>query len=150
MRIDLRDSHRQPLLSVEVDVNNPPTTVRGSGSCDVPVTLDWTNAFDEAGHLRRCPACNCRELFVRKDFPQAVGFAIVVLAGIAALVLFAMNLVLWALAVLGAVVVIDGVIYLFTGRCLVCYRCRSEFRDTPIGEKHEPWDLAVGEKYRSG
>jgi hypothetical protein len=64
------------------------------------------------------------------------------------MVLLGLQRVLWALAILAAVAVIDALIYLFTGRCLVCYRCRSEFRNLPIRKDHPAWELAVGEKYR--
>ena len=49
---------------------------------------------------------------------------------------------------LALVVLIDAIIYFFAGRCLVCYRCRTEFRDTPIRADQPGWELATGEKYR--
>src|SRR5687767_14520499 len=39
--------------------------------------------------LTACPACGCRDLFIRKDFPQKLGLAIVGVAGVAFLVLAA-------------------------------------------------------------
>ncbi|MFG0328733.1 MAG: hypothetical protein ACF8PN_02435 [Phycisphaerales bacterium] len=66
------------------------------------------------------------------------------------IVLFAMGprFVPWSIAVLAGVVVIDAALYFFTGQLAVCYRCRSEFRGIELSDAVEPWDLAIGEKYR--
>jgi hypothetical protein len=60
-----------------------------------------------------------------------------------------MRQVFMAVLVLAGVVLLDVIIYFFAGRCLVCYCCRSEFRNTPIDRHHRPWDVAVGEQYRT-
>ena len=39
--------------------------------------------------LTQCPACGCRELFIRKNFPQKLGLAIVIAGALAFLVLAA-------------------------------------------------------------
>lgn len=148
VRIDLRDSRRRFLFRVALDATQRPRMVDPPAGCGLAVGLDWDQAMDDAGVLQRCPVCGCRELFVRRDFPHAVGLAIVVVAGLAAAVLFATGRVWLALSMLAGVVVVDTVFMVFVKRCLVCYRCRSEFRDTPIGSGHESWDLAIGEKYR--
>jgi hypothetical protein len=156
VKIDLRNRQRERLFRVEVDPRDPPSVVRPAGTGGEPtpdgaardVYLEWDGAFDDRHHLRRCPACGCRELFARKDFPQITGFAIVVAAAVAAMALFGANEVIWGLIVLGLVALIDAAIYLFSGRCLVCYRCRTEFRETPIRPDHPNWELATGEKYR--
>ncbi len=137
-------------------MKDPPAVVRpntGAAATNAPgngtdVYLDWDRAVDDEGHLRRCPVCGCRELFVRKDFPQVTGFVVVVAAAVVSMILFGAGEVTAALAVLAAVVVIDFVVFFFTGKTLVCYRCRSEFRDLPIRRDHPGWDLAIGEKYR--
>jgi len=147
MRIKLCNLDRKPLFAVTCDPDEPPGLVREAGG-EREVHLDWEQALDEAHRLRQCPVCGCGELFARRDFPQAVGFGIVVVAATVATVLFAMGLLVASVSVLAAVVVVDGVIAFFTGRCLVCYRCRSEFRDIPIAKDHPGWDLATGEKYR--
>lgn len=119
----------------------------GDGAGD-EVFLKWERVIDDRGHLRCCPVCGCRDIFVRKDFPQALGFTVVLVAGLLAMILFGLNQVIWGGLLLAGVVLIDVVAYLFVPKCLVCYRCRSEFRDTPIAEGQKPWDLSIGEKYR--
>ncbi|MEX0777250.1 MAG: hypothetical protein WD042_16220 [Phycisphaeraceae bacterium] len=148
MRIDLRNLQRKRLFQVTVDTATPPPIVKAPEGHGQDVYLEWSSAFDDHGHLRRCPVCGCRELFVRKDFPQVTGFILVVLAALLSMVLFGIRQVFAAVVVLMVLVLVDAVIYFFAGRCLVCYRCRSEFRQLPIREDHPGWDLAVGEKYR--
>lgn len=149
MRIDLRDVNRRPLFRCEVDLTNPPReAVPPSAEGGRAIEFQWSGALDERRRLRRCPVCGCRELFVRRDFPQKTGLGIVVVAGATSMALFAIGHVLAALAVLMSVVVVDALMYLFTRRCLVCYQCRSEFRGMEIADDLESWDLAAGEKYR--
>ncbi|MEX2214404.1 MAG: hypothetical protein WD768_09770 [Phycisphaeraceae bacterium] len=158
MIIDVHNRERQRQFRVTVDAKDPPPVVKvpeGEPSESATSTggakdvyLEWDGAFDDEHHLRCCPVCGCRELFARKDFPQVTGFAIVLAAAVVAVALFGARNVIWGVVVLGVVVIIDAIIYLFSGRCLVCYRCRSEFRDTPIRPSHPGWELATGEKYR--
>lgn len=98
--------------------------------------------------LETCPKCGCREMFIRKDFPQKVGLAVVVVAGITFIILAAWRGTFWVGAmVLVLAAVIDLVFYAIVPKMTVCYRCRAEFRG-PINPKHEGYELAVGEKYR--
>ncbi|MAE63759.1 MAG: hypothetical protein CMJ18_05760 [Phycisphaeraceae bacterium] len=149
MRIEIKDFQHKRILSAEVDLDDPPSLVRPVDGGDREVYLHWDQAIDDERHLRRCPVCGCGELFVRKDFPQVTGLLIVVLAAVIALVLFGARQQVWAFTVLGMVALIDTAIFVFAGRCLVCYRCRSEYRDLPIRADHPGWELATGEKYRS-
>jgi hypothetical protein len=101
------------------------------------------------GCLEACPECACRDLFVRKDFPQKVGLAIVIVAALSFLVLAANPRTFYiGVWVLVAAAAIDAVVYLFVGKVTVCYRCRGEFRGVPLNPKHEAFELAVAEKYR--
>jgi hypothetical protein len=157
MRIDIQDPNRPDRPPVRVKIAHDPAgqaTVVTRGASKIPgdglaTHPDWVRAFDSSGYLRQCPVCGCRELFARKDFPQGLGLAVVVAAAAAALVLFASGRVAWGFGVLAAVAGVDAAIYAFVPRCLVCYRCRSEFRDIPIPAGQAGWDLATGEKYRT-
>ena len=106
-------------------------------------------ADDSEKFLTQCPDCGCRDLFIRKDFPQKLGLAIVVVAAIAFLALAAKRETFyrgaWVLVVAAA---IDAILYAIVPKVTVCYRCRAEFRDRPINPEHEGFELAVGEKYR--
>lgn len=104
---------------------------------------------DSHQQLQQCPACGCRDLFVRKDFPQKLGLTIVVIAAAAFMALAAWRQHFWLGAlVLVVAVLIDASLYLFVPKITVCYRCRAEFRDRPVNPAHEGFELAIGEKYR--
>jgi hypothetical protein len=101
-------------------------------------------------HLQQCPNCGCRDLFIRKDFPQKLGLAIVVVAALTFLVLASSRQYFYlGVIVLIAAAVIDAALYWFVPKITVCYRCRAEFRDVPVNPEHEGYELAVGEKYRT-
>ena len=99
--------------------------------------------------LHSCPNCGCKDLFIRKDFPQKIGVSIVIVAAVAFLWLASsrQRFYLGAMVLLAAAL-LDAVLYWFVPRITVCYRCRAEFRDVPINPDHEGYELAVGEKYR--
>ena len=100
--------------------------------------------------LSVCPNCGCRDLFIRKDFPQKLGLAVVVAAAVAFLVLAASRQRFYlGVIVLIAAALIDAVLYAFVPRITVCYKCRGEFRDVPVNPDHEGFELAVAEKYRT-
>jgi hypothetical protein len=102
-----------------------------------------------SGAIDACPACGCSDLFIRKDFPQKVGLAIVIVAALSFLALAANPRTFYiGVWVLVAAAVVDAVVYLFVGKVTVCYRCRGEFRDVPLNPAHEAFELAVAEKYR--
>lgn len=99
--------------------------------------------------LSTCPHCGCQEFFIRKDFPQKLGIAIVVVAGVTFLVLAASRRWFYlGVLVLLAAVVVDLVLYAIVAKITVCYRCRTEFRNVPLNPEHGGYELAVGEKYR--
>ena len=99
--------------------------------------------------LNQCPQCGCKDLFIRKDFPQKIGLSIVIVAAVAFLWLASsrQRFYLGAIVLLAAAV-LDAALYWFVPKITVCYRCRAEFRDVPINPDHEGYELAVGEKYR--
>jgi hypothetical protein len=147
--IDINNVNRVPLFRVTIAPSEKPAQVSPpTGTPGDAVPLDWTDAVDGQGTLNRCPVCRCDELFSRRDFPQRLGLTIVVVCAVASIVLFFMGQIIWCMAVLLAAVVADRVISLFTGKCIVCYRCRSEFRGLPIPRDYPTWDLSTGEKYR--
>lgn len=157
MRIDLRNSARQKLFTVDVDLSNPPTVVRGvieDGPEEVrgkqqAVHLDWDRAVDDEQHLRRCPACGCEDLYARQVFPRLTAFVMIALAAVVAIVMLGLSELHYALIVLGVVGLVDVGVYLFySGKVLVCYKCHSEYRDLPIGREARAWRAEMEERYR--
>ena len=100
--------------------------------------------------LTACPRCHCTDLFVRRDFPQKLGLTVVVAAGLTFLILAAVPRYFYlGVIVLAVAALADAAIYLFVGKVTVCYRCRAEFRDVPVNQEHEGFELAIAEKYRT-
>jgi hypothetical protein len=102
----------------------------------------------ETGNLKRCMVCPCEDLFIRKMFPQRLGVAIVAIG-------FALSCVTWAYhniygtyAILFAVALIDGLLYLCLGNLLECYSCQAQYRDVPGLEKFQAFDLETHERHR--
>jgi hypothetical protein len=90
------------------------------------------------GVIQTCPQCGCRDLFIRKDFPQKLGLGLVILAGISFLILAANPSTFYIGAwILVAAAAVDAVIYLFVGKVTVCYKCQSEFRGRLLNPKHK-------------
>src|SRR5439155_24484069 len=98
--------------------------------------------------LDQCPHCGCRDLFIRKDFPQKVGLLIVVVAAISFLVLGASRRHFYlGASVLLVAAIVDAVLYAIVPRITVCYRCRAQFRDRPINPEQHGFEVAIGETY---
>lgn len=116
--------------------------------CGVGLEIDVPASLIGRREVEHCPACGGEEFFLRKDFPQKAGFALVVVFGLVASVFYFYENVLATFAVLGSLVVIDAIIYLFVGRVTVCYKCRIEFRQVTHRADHKGFDLATAEKYR--
>jgi hypothetical protein len=115
--------------------------------CHARVSFSRDGARDPAGRMTACPVCDCRELFLRKDFPPLIGLSIVVVAGMLSIWFLRQNTAI-AYAILLAAAVIDAVLYVLFPRVTVCYRCRAEFRGVPVSDAHAGFDLATQEKYR--
>ena len=114
--------------------------------CRVKHPIRVTDAMRRENVVDRCAVCQGTEMFVRKDFPQRLGIAIVVVFGAVAIYLFTVSFLL-AWAVLASAVVIDLIIYAFLGKVTTCYACRAEYRKCKLTPGHEGFDLATSEKY---
>jgi hypothetical protein len=101
-----------------------------------------------AGRLDRCVVCPSRELFVRKDFPQRLGVAIVVAGFAASCWTWARHQIVATFAILMATALVDVVLYLLMGNVLECYRCHAQYRGVSGLENHDAFDLEVHERHR--
>ena len=105
------------------------------------------DALDD-GQLTRCLVCPSSELFVRKDFPQRLGVAIVVVGFAASCVTWYFHLVLATFGVLFFTATIDLVLFFLMGESLTCYACGAEYRGMAAPPTHGAFDLATHEKHR--
>jgi hypothetical protein len=64
--------------------------------------------------------------------------------------LVAINLYLQWLAwgILLGSALLDGILYMWVGDVVVCYRCSAHHRGFPPNPAHQPFDLGIGERYR--
>ena len=98
--------------------------------------------------LWQCLVCPSTELYIRKDFSQRLGVAIVVLGIIVSSVFWFYRMPYWTYGVLFATALLDVVLYLVVGNVLHCYRCQAQYRSVPGLENHCGFDLETHEKHR--
>jgi hypothetical protein len=125
----------------------PPDALAGHDGGDVPTPL-----------LQRCMACPSQELFVRKDFPQRVGVAIVVAGLAASCVAWANRELVMTFGILFGTALLDVVLFLFMPNCLTCYRCGARYSGAGVasqlggpdadGGRFGAFDLETHEKHR--
>lgn len=122
---------------------------------DVPISCSQCNAqpsfvagaFQE-GQLERCPICGCDELFIRKDFPQRLGVAIVVVGFVISSVTWYFHMFIATFAILMLTALIDVLLYMLMGDVLECYRCHAQFRGATDAQGFSSFDLEIHEKHR--
>lgn len=98
--------------------------------------------------LHRCVVCPSKELFARKNFPQRLGVAIVVVGFALSCITWNYRWVLPTFAILFATATIDVILYFFMGNILECYRCHARYAGGTNLDDHGPFDLEVHERYR--
>jgi len=98
--------------------------------------------------IHRCLVCPSTELFARKDFPQRLGVALVVIGFVGSSIAWFNYQVLLSFAILFATALIDMVLYIVMGESLTCYRCHAQYRGFEEIERHGGFDLEIHERYR--
>ena len=98
--------------------------------------------------ITRCLVCPSKELFIRKNFPQRLGVAIVVLGFAISCITWYFRLVIATFGVLFATAGIDVLLYFFMGNALQCYRCQAHYTGVADLEGHTGFDLEVHERHR--
>lgn len=97
----------------------------------------------EDGQLVACPLCGLKVLYKQKDFRQAIGCLVVLVAAVLAPFTYYVSLVVAAL--------IDLVIYSLSGEVVICYRydCRAHMRHFSPGPAVKPFDLSIHDYYKT-
>src|ERR1700761_6013666 len=104
-------------------------------------------AIDAEG-LHRCLVCPSTDLYVRKDFPQRLGFWIVTLGLLASCVSWGFHERLLTYLILFATALIDVVLYFVVPNGLMCYRCGAQVRGAAGLDSHQPFHLETHERHR--
>jgi DNA-directed RNA polymerase subunit RPC12/RpoP len=98
--------------------------------------------------VRRCVVCPSEELFVRKDFPQRLGVAIVVVGIVLSTITWYYHLIYLTYGIFFATALLDFVLWLVMGNVLQCYRCQAQYRGVAGLDQHGGFDLETHEKHR--
>jgi hypothetical protein len=114
----------------------------------VPIPAGSIGGEPGSRRLLRCLVCPSVELFVRKDFPQRVGLAIVVVGLAASCVAWANRELVATFAILFGSALLDVLLFFLTPDCLSCYRCGSRYRGDGITAHFGGFDLETHEKHR--
>jgi len=102
----------------------------------------------EDHRVRRCLVCPSTDLFVRKDFPQRLGVAIVVVGFVASSVAWYGYHMYLTFGILFATALVDVLLYALVGEGLMCYRCGAMYRGFDNIEEHGAFDLEIHERHR--
>lgn len=99
-------------------------------------------------HEAACAVCGNWQLYRKKDFPQWLGLGLLTAACAGFLVgqFFYHQWLAWAILLASAA--FDGLLYLWVGDAVVCYRCGAEHRDASSASALAPFELGVAERYR--
>lgn len=98
--------------------------------------------------LRKCVVCGNAEMYRKKDFPQWLGMLILAVACLSFLGLMAVYHPWWAWTILIGSAIFDGLLYLWVGDVVVCYRCAAQHRGLASPSEHASFELGIGERYR--
>ena len=98
--------------------------------------------------IHRCLVCPSTELFARKDFPQRLGVALVVIGFVGSSIAWFNYQVLLTFSILFVTALVDLVLYIVMGESLTCYRCHAQYRGFAEIERHGGFDLETHERYR--
>jgi hypothetical protein len=124
---------------------------------DLPGPADWQcPACDHlvpledphGGTLEKCRVCGNAELYKKKDFPHWLGLTILTLACVASIIPYWLYQPWLTWAILIGSAVFDGLLYLWVGDVVVCYRCDAHHRGFPADPDHKPFELGTAERYR--
>jgi hypothetical protein len=98
--------------------------------------------------LDDCPICGNSELYKKKDFPHRLGLAILSVACLGSIIPYWLYHQWWSWMLLIGSAFIDGLLYLWVGDVVVCYRCNAHYRGIVPRAEHKPFELGIAERYR--
>lgn len=99
------------------------------------------------GNVCRCRICGCEDLWRQKDFPPALGLAMVATAATLSCIAWAWYQPITAIVILMVAALVDMLLYTVMGDMLVCYRCAARHRRSAMDEQHPHFNLEVSERY---
>ena len=103
----------------------------------------WQPRAVDNDRLVACPVCGLKVLYKQKDFRQAIGCLVVLIASVLAPFTYYVSLVVAA--------GIDWVLYRIASEVVICYgaRCHAHMRGFVPGEEVLAFDLSIHDYQRS-
>jgi len=98
--------------------------------------------------LARCVVCENAQLYRKKDFPHGLGLTILTLACLGSAISYYLYPQWLTWTILIGTAVFDGLLYLWVGDVVVCYRCNAHYRGAKQCDVAKPFELGTGERYR--
>lgn len=111
------------------------------------VSVQTATRPSATGELDRCVVCPSRDLFVRKDFPQRLGVAIVATGFLLSSIAWYYQNFMATYGILFGTALLDVLVFALRGNVLECYACHAQYREASLAE-HPPFNLEVHERYR--
>ncbi len=102
----------------------------------------------EQNRVHRCLTCPSTDLFIRKDFPQRLGVALVTIGLLGSCIAWAYSQLYWTFGILFATALIDVVLYAVVPNALMCYRCGTMYRGAANIDQHGSFNLEIHERHR--
>jgi hypothetical protein len=134
-----------PNCDAPARLNLPASAAWQCPACDHLASLP-SAAVDE--RLPGCVICGNHELYKKKDFPHWLGMTILVGACVASVFTYGWYEKWLTWAILIGSLLFDGLLYLWVGDVVVCYRCLAHYRGLPANSPHRPFELGIAERYR--
>src|SRR6185295_4483325 len=98
------------------------------GGCGREIALTFSEAVRADRAVDRCPVCEGKDFYARKDFNPKVGLTVVVIGATISAGFYWFGRDLIAYGILAGAALIDLVVYGRLTDLTVCYRCHTEFR----------------------
>ena len=111
-----------------------------TGALICPHCQEDCGRVDDAEHFpESCPRCSCTQFYLVKDFNQAYGCVMMLIAIVLVPKTYGLSLpAMWLL---------DVMLFRRVPSAGICYRCGAEFRGFPIPEHIKPFIHHIGVKY---
>ncbi len=113
-------------------------------SCDH--LLQWQTQDTNA--LPACAVCGNTQLYKKKDFPHWLGLTILAVACLGSVIPYWLYHQWLTWTILIGTAIFDGLLYLWVGDVVVCYRCNAHYRGFQPEDQHKPFELGIAERYR--
>jgi len=110
-------------------------------SCNADLFRYPTEKFVNTSELDQCPVCGCIHLYRQKDFNRNLGIVLVVLGIALAYFTYGVSLLV--------VTLLDWWLYRRVKEIVLCYQCKTIFRDYASTRSIDPFNLVLHDYYKN-